>query len=219
MAPSANLPLSTDECTTMLAYDSIDYSVRRLQLHQLGWGVCTVAAIIAIVPSQQRYIIRILFFVPFYALTTLFSYLFYRKAFYFEGIGDVYEAILMGSFFMLLCNYLADDPAATRHHAARRSVLSRICLHPQSGRFVNTTKVMVLQYVAVKPATMIVAGITHYFSLLCPGSLSPHYANLWVNVVNGVSMLVAMQGLLSIYYADTAAPSERAVPLGETGKQ
>ena len=59
---------------------------------------------------------------------------------------------------------------------------------------------MVLQYVAVKPLMNISAGVTHAFGLLCPGSLKPQQANLWINLINSISVLVAMRELLSIYY-------------------
>jgi hypothetical protein len=106
---------------------------------------------------------------------------------------------------MLLCNYFADDSisetVSSSADTPKYTFFSKLCLRPSSRKFINTTKIMVLQYVAVKPLTMIVASFTHHFNLLCPGSLSPQYANLWVNIINDVSMLVAMQGLLSIYYA------------------
>ncbi|KAI9592777.1 organic solute transporter Ostalpha-domain-containing protein [Syncephalis fuscata] len=224
MAPVANA-LITDECESMQVHDSIHFYTSRLTMHQFGWGVCAVAALIATTisfitiyrhainynkPSQQRYIIRILFFTPIYAISTLFSYLFYRKAFYIEAMGDLYEAILMGSFFILLCNYLSDASAKSVEESAIkesitdttcRPFLSQFCFQPKSPKFLDITKIMVLQYVAIKPVAAIIAATTHHFNLLCPGSLAPYYANLWINIINGASMLVAMQGLLSIYYA------------------
>ncbi|KAI8054585.1 organic solute transporter Ostalpha-domain-containing protein [Syncephalis plumigaleata] len=194
MAPlssNASHSMADDECTTMQAYDSIDYNIERLSMHQLGWGICTSAAIIATIIS----------FAAIYRHAINYN----KATFYFEGIGDVYESILMGSFFMLLCNYLADDlpvnTVSSETDTPTQSFFSKLCLHPSSSKFINTTKIMVLQYVAIKPLTMIVASFTHHFNMLCPGSLSPQYANLWANIINGVSMLVAMQGLLSIYYA------------------
>jgi hypothetical protein len=35
----------------MQAYDSIDYNIQQLSIHQLGWSICTTAAIVATIIS------------------------------------------------------------------------------------------------------------------------------------------------------------------------
>lgn len=45
--------------------------------------------------------------VPIYALVSLFSYLAYHDAVYFELVRDCYEPVAIASFFSLLCHYVA----------------------------------------------------------------------------------------------------------------
>lgn len=59
-------------------------------------------------PSQQRYVVRILFMVPVYAIVSWFSYYWWTKAIYFQLIRDCYEAVVIASFFYLLLYYLGD---------------------------------------------------------------------------------------------------------------
>lgn len=58
-------------------------------------------------PAEQRHIIRILFMIPIYSVVSFLSYMFYRKAVYFQVLRDCYEAFAISSFFSLLCYYIA----------------------------------------------------------------------------------------------------------------
>lgn len=60
-------------------------------------------------PWEQRHIIRILLMIPIYAIVSFLSFLFYKKAVYFEVLRDCYEAFAIASFFTLLCHYVAPD--------------------------------------------------------------------------------------------------------------
>ena len=60
-------------------------------------------------PWEQRHIIRILIMIPIYSTVSFLSFVFYRKATYFEVLGACYEAFAIASFFTLLCNYVAPD--------------------------------------------------------------------------------------------------------------
>ena len=50
-------------------------------------------------PSQQRYIIRLLFTCPLYAVTSCLCLRFWQHAVYFETIRDCYEAFIIYSFY------------------------------------------------------------------------------------------------------------------------
>ncbi|PNY23637.1 Transmembrane protein [Tolypocladium capitatum] len=60
-------------------------------------------------PREQRYIIRILFMVPVYAIAAFLQLQWYWHAIYFQVISDCYEAFAIASFFALLCHYVAPD--------------------------------------------------------------------------------------------------------------
>lgn len=54
-------------------------------------------------------ILRILLMVPIYSIACRLSIKFYQHHTYFEAIHQLYEALVLASFFMLLCRYLAPD--------------------------------------------------------------------------------------------------------------
>ena len=54
-------------------------------------------------------IIRILVMIPIYAVVSFLSYLYYKKAIYFEVLRDCYEAFAIASFFTLMCHYIAPN--------------------------------------------------------------------------------------------------------------
>ncbi|KAJ1675927.1 hypothetical protein EV182_000314 [Spiromyces aspiralis] len=89
--------------------------------HKLGWlisGLCalvaTVLALVLIglhirhynVPTEQRYVIRIILLIPIYSIVSWLSYRFYREAPYIEAARDLYEAFVIAFFMLLILNYL-----------------------------------------------------------------------------------------------------------------
>lgn len=92
--------------------------------HHFGLLLCAIFGLISVVislwliamhalhylrPNEQKHIIRILFMIPVYSVVSFLSYMFYRKAVYFEVLRDCYEAFAISSFFSLLCYYIAPD--------------------------------------------------------------------------------------------------------------
>lgn len=59
--------------------------------------------------ADSSSIIRILVMIPIYAVVSFLSYLFYKKAVYFEVLRDCYEAFAIASFFTLMCHYIAPN--------------------------------------------------------------------------------------------------------------
>ncbi|KUJ08837.1 DUF300-domain-containing protein [Mollisia scopiformis] len=64
-------------------------------------------------PTEQKYILRILFMVPLYSFANLLSTEFLPYATYFLILSSSYAAIAVASYFSLLCHYLAPDGNST----------------------------------------------------------------------------------------------------------
>lgn len=47
--------------------------------------------------------------IPVYSVTTMFSYIWYWHAIYWEVGRDCYEAFAIAAFFALLCQYMGQD--------------------------------------------------------------------------------------------------------------
>lgn len=69
-------------------------------------------------PPEQRQILRILLMIPIYAITTMFSYVWYWHAVYWEVARDFYEAFAIAAFFALLCQYIAPNLHAQKEYFA-----------------------------------------------------------------------------------------------------
>ena len=95
-----------------------------ITFHHLGLFLSAVFGLISIIlalflvfqhathylrPWEQKHIIRILLMIPIYSCVQFLSYLFYRKAVYFQVLGNCYEAFAIASFFTLLCHYVAPN--------------------------------------------------------------------------------------------------------------
>jgi hypothetical protein len=70
-------------------------------------------------------IIRILFMVPVYAISSFMQLQWYWRATYFSVISDCYEAFAIASFFGMICHYCAPDLGLGLAHQLVRQVLRR----------------------------------------------------------------------------------------------
>ncbi|CAO3606680.1 unnamed protein product [Mucor fragilis] len=62
-------------------------------------------------PNQQRQVIRILWMVPIYGISTYISLVSLNVAFYVDTFRDIYEAFVIYAFFNLLLNKLGGERA------------------------------------------------------------------------------------------------------------
>jgi hypothetical protein len=113
-------------CNTTLedATISEDPIFGHVTFHHLGlflsaiFGLISVVIALALVfghathylrPWEQRHIIRILLMIPIYSAVSFLSLVYYRKAVYWQVIGNCYEAFAIASFFTLMCHYIAPN--------------------------------------------------------------------------------------------------------------
>ncbi|KHJ44840.1 hypothetical protein D918_05093 [Trichuris suis] len=95
----------------------------RLIYQHLRWYTC---------PSEQRWIVRILFIVPVYAFDSWLSILFFANNvyIYFNTVRDVYEAFVIYSFLSLCYEYLGGESnimAEIRGRPIKHGYLSCTC--------------------------------------------------------------------------------------------
>ncbi|CCL99783.1 uncharacterized protein FIBRA_01805 [Fibroporia radiculosa] len=207
-----------------------------LQAHDIGWIITGCFTLLALIGSfwlinkhllwytnkvEQRYIVRILFMVPIYAVITFTSYLFWNHSIALLLIRDCYEAIVLTSFFYLILNYLSHDPLEQKD-IFRKERLSRendrearrqgrtptrwvfplqfIRWKPEDGlHFLQLMKWGVLQYCVVRPITTLAAVILNYIGLYCDDSWSPGWGHLYITVIMSISVTIAMYCLLQLY--------------------
>ncbi|KAI0782995.1 organic solute transporter Ostalpha-domain-containing protein [Abortiporus biennis] len=207
------------------------------QAHHVGWILTGCFTLVAMGASfwlinkhlqwytnkhEQRYIVRILFMVPIYAVISFASFLFWNHSTPLLLLRDCYESTVLTSFFYLLLVYLSPDPAEQKD-IFRKSGLSRendrqrrrngekpqkwmfplnffVRWKPQDGLyFLQLMKWGVLQYCVLRPLTTLAAVILDYAGLYCEDSWSPGWGHVYITVIVSISVSVAMYCLLQLY--------------------
>lgn len=143
-----------------------------------------------------------------YAIISFLSYRYFRKYTYFDLIQAAYEAITLSAFILLLIDYVASTASGhdVRKAMARKSKSSLpmpfCCMRyrPTKAYFMYTVKWSVLQYVIIRPAVSIAGIICEYYGVLCStASTSPYYAQLYLSIIDFISITVALYGLIVFY--------------------
>ncbi|KAI0695346.1 organic solute transporter Ostalpha-domain-containing protein [Cerioporus squamosus] len=205
---------------------------------RIGWMVCSALTLVAMGVSfwliskhlrwytnkhQQRYIVRILFMVPLYALISTASYFWWNHSTPLLLIRDCYESTVLTAFFYLLLLYVSPDPHEQKE-IFRKNGLSRandrerrrrgehlqkwmfpmsfIRWKPEDGLyFLQLMKWGVLQYCVVRPGTTLAAVILDYAGLYCEDSWSLGWGHIYITLVVSISVSIAMYCLIQLYFA------------------
>ncbi|GAA95943.1 uncharacterized protein L969DRAFT_92027 [Mixia osmundae IAM 14324] len=201
--------------------------------HRIGWTVSGACAAVATLLSllnaylhaanftckaEQRQIIRIVMMPAVYGIIAFFSYRFFRAYTYYSLTETVYEALALGAFMLLLVQYIGSDPERQREALAskeKRKVPFPLCcfrMRPSKPYFIYTVVFMVLQYCFVRPILTIVGIICEAYNILCIGTYSVHFAAVYIDAIDFVSISIALEGLI-IFYAITKDQLQGRGPL------
>ncbi|KAH8105622.1 DUF300-domain-containing protein, partial [Phellopilus nigrolimitatus] len=207
-----------------------------IQAHHIGWiitGFFTLAATITSLwlvnkhlqwytnKREQRYIVRILFMVPIYAIVSFASYLFWNHSTPLLLLRDCYESTVLTSFFYLLLTYLSPNADEQRaifrkvglskendREAVRRGEPVKKWMYPlhfvkskpgDGLYFLQIMKWGVLQYCVIRPTTTLAAVILDYIGLYCDDSWSPGWGHVYITVIVSISVSIAMYCLIQLY--------------------
>ncbi|ESK97064.1 transmembrane protein 184c [Moniliophthora roreri MCA 2997] len=191
--------------------------------HRIGWTVAGVCSVITVIistvsvlqhcrsytkPSEQRQILRILYMPPVYAIISFFSYRFFRSYTYYSLVEVAYEAVTLSAFLLLLIEYVAatasnrDAKNALARKDKRKLPMPLCCwrYRPTKAYFMYTVKWSVLQYVIIRPAASITGIICEKLGVLCEAAgFDAHWANVYIEAIDFVSISIALYGLLLFY--------------------
>ncbi|TFK87895.1 DUF300-domain-containing protein [Polyporus arcularius HHB13444] len=198
--------------------DGIDWDA-----HKIGWLIAGVCAIVTLLltainvtfhcrnytnPGEQRQILRILYMPAVYAIISFFSYRYFRSYTYYDFIETAYESVTLSAFLLLLIEYVA---ATATGHVVDNAIVRKdksslpmpFCCwryRPTKAYFMYTVKWSVLQYVILRPALSIAGIVCEHYGVLCEsGPWSFKTAHAYISVIDGVSITIALYGLLVFY--------------------
>jgi len=191
--------------------------------HRIGWlvaGCCAAVTVVITVinvlqhcrhytnRAEQRQILRILYMPAVYAVISFFSYRYFRSYTYYSLIESAYESVTLSAFLLLLIEFVA---ATASDHNVDNAIARKdkhklpipFCCwryRPTKAYFMYTLKWSVLQYVIIRPTLSIVGIICQAKGVLCEsGPWSFKTANAYIEVIDGVSITIALYGLILFY--------------------
>jgi len=161
-------------------------------------------------PPLQRYIVRILWMVPIYAVESWFSLRFKTQAIYLESARETYEGYVIYNFFYLLISYLGGEDELIRLSLRRNEPEKEHHIWPmqyflkqwRTGKqFVVRCKLGTLQYVVIKIFITITTFILEATNKYDEGNLSPNSSYLYIALIGNFSQIWAMYCLVLVYHA------------------
>ncbi|KAJ3079603.1 hypothetical protein HDU99_010504 [Rhizoclosmatium hyalinum] len=188
-----------------------------------AWIICAIIAVLASAisavsifkhlrnfnkPLEQSHIVRILLFVPIYALVSWAAFRYYWHAVYIFTLRDCYEAFVIYSFYALILQFLGPTVQVQKMALVSKNPMPypmwgpifKWKYDPASPTFLQRNKILVLQYVVVRPLMTVVALVTQLTSRFCSESMSVFYGHFWYSVINFVSVSACMYGLVILYF-------------------
>ncbi|XP_075226123.1 transmembrane endosomal protein isoform X1 [Lycorma delicatula] len=170
-------------------------------------------------PSEQRWIIRILFIVPIYGLHSWVSLLFFNSEnyyVYFFTVRDCYEAFVIYNFLSLCYEYLGGEGnimSEIRGKPIRSNCIYGTCClvgKTYTIGFLRFCKQATLQFCLVKPLMAFVIIVLQSFGHYHDGDWSPDGGYLYVTIIYNISVSLALYGLYLFYFAtkDLLTPFE-----------
>ncbi|KAG6516811.1 transmembrane protein 184B-like [Zingiber officinale] len=158
-------------------------------------------------PTYQRYIVRIIFMVPVYALMSFLSLILSHRSIYFNSIREVYEAWVIYNF-LSLCLAWVGGPGAVVLSLSGRSLkpswyLMTCCFSaiPLDGRFIRRCKQGGLQFVILKPILVVITFILYAKGKYEDGNFSVDQAYLYLTIIYTISYSMALYALALFYVA------------------
>ncbi|EAL65189.1 transmembrane protein 184A [Dictyostelium discoideum AX4] len=155
-------------------------------------------------PDHQRYIVRIVFMIPIYAIYSLLSLLLHNYQVYFALLRDCYEAYVLYMFFALCVSYGGGDKNLVTHftsHPVMRLPMPLFFKFKPNEAFLQVCRMGMLQYVLVRPAVTLASAIFEIFGLYDEGSYAINRFYFYNAFIINVSVTVALYIVVLFYQA------------------
>lgn len=163
----------------------------------------------ATMPSEQRYIVRILFIVPIFGFNSWLTLLCFQQNVhvYFDSVKDWYEAFVIYNFMSLCYEYLGGEGnimSELRGKPIRTNwYYGTCCLGNRSYtiEFFRFCKQATLQFCAVKPMMSILTLYLQATGRYKDGDWSWDNSYIYITMIYNVSVSLALYGLYLFYQA------------------
>lgn len=181
---------------SLFAFSALFMSIWEISHHLMNYNK----------PYLQKYVVRILWMVPIYAMNSWMAMNFPVIAIYVDTLRECYEAFVIYSFMKYLLNFLFYEMDVEYVIECKPQVkhLFPLCFLPPcvgGTRFLHRCKHGILQYTVIRPCTTFLALFFQIIGVYGEGHYSPRYAYPYLLVINNLSQMTAMYCLVIFYTA------------------
>lgn len=177
-------------------------SFRLIYLHLSHWYM----------PEVQKYVVRIVWMVPLYAVQSWLSLKYRHSRVYIDAVRDLYEAFVIASFLYYLIELLGGQEALVRTLESKRQTQPHLGKHqwPLSYilddwelgmEFMLQCKHGVLQYVVVKTIATILTYLFEMTNTYGEGEFSWNSAYPYMAFIMNMSVMYALYVLVMLFHA------------------
>ncbi|KAJ6010880.1 hypothetical protein N7451_002292 [Penicillium sp. IBT 35674x] len=189
-------------------------------------GVCTFITCVLIfslmaehacrcsVPSEQVKIMRIVHMLPAFSILSYLAIAFPNSYVYLEGWTEVFQAIALYAFHMLLIDFIAPTERKRDEFFGKLKVkkLFRKNQYREGISWLKLSYYSTLQYPIVTFWVAVFQCIAAAFDRYCLESNKPAFAHLWLEIIQEVSVTIAINAVIR-FYANTKEYMKEHKPL------
>lgn len=200
------LDIAAFDSAGVMVLGTVILSIRLVYLHFTHWYM----------PNVQKYVVRILWMVPLYAIQSWLSLRFRDARIYIDTVRDLYEAYVISSFLYYLIELLGGQDALVRtlrtmaqndpamaEHLGNHGPLLNLVLEPwELGvEFMLQCKHGVLQYVVVKTIATVLTFVFQWMNVYGEGLFEWNVAYPYLAFVLNCSVMYALYCLVKLFHA------------------
>lgn len=200
------LDIAAFDSAGVMVLGTVILSIRLVYLHFTHWYM----------PNVQKYVVRILWMVPLYAIQSWLSLRFRDARIYIDTARDLYEAYVISSFLYYLIELLGGQDALVRtlrimaqndpetaEHLGDHGFILNLVLEPwELGlEFMLQCKHGVLQYVVVKTIASVLTFIFQSMDVYGEGRFEWNVAYPYLAFILNCSVMYALYCLVKLFHA------------------
>ncbi|KAJ5759507.1 hypothetical protein N7520_006663 [Penicillium odoratum] len=189
-------------------------------------GVCTFITCVLIfslmaehashcsVPNEQIKIMRIVHMLPAFSVLSYLAIVFPNSYVYLEGWTEVFQAVALYAFHMLLIDFVSPTERKRDEFFGKLKVkkIFRRNQYRDGISWLKLSYYSTLQYPIVIFWVAIAQSVAAAFDRYCLDSNKPAFAHLWLQIVQEVSVTIAINAVIR-FYANTKDYMQEHKPL------
>ncbi|EXJ86043.1 hypothetical protein A1O1_06412 [Capronia coronata CBS 617.96] len=150
-------------------------------------------------PNEQTKILKICALIPIYAVLSFITIAVPDSYVYLTPWIEVFQAIALGSFFLLLCEYVSPSAQTRDVFFAALKVSEKKGKQVQGLGWYRRRWFLIFQYPLVTFAVAIITDATQPSNEYCLESSNIHFAHLWCSIASRVSVTFAVISVLRFF--------------------